>query len=319
MKRDLTVLIPTYNRRERLKIMLDSICKQGHYGEYIIQIVDNCSPEYDWKDILSDYPQAFVDGISVERRLYNCGMTCNITSSFLFVKTKWVLFLSDDDEMTANSLSIVLKDKERYAEYGVVKYTLDGYPQHPDKDICAINDYCQYFGSYKRPGDILYMGLLFNLEKLKEYMTLGTAYAYNYIGWIMPVIGALIDKKAPMRLSSERIIKYKNPDKGKTFNYVSFVLGISTFMDAQQIGNFKIRKDLQKVFGRAFPLVGVTKSIILNTKEIGFAKYCYKKAYLGLFRPMSLKKGVYFALLFYVFFFLKCIGVDINKISLRKK
>ena len=99
IKEGLTILIPTYNRRERLLNTLHSISNQGHWGEYKIVIVDNCS-NYNVKETIeSEFPDAFTQSITVHRWYFNTGMSTNISIAFEFVDTKWCWFISDDDEI----------------------------------------------------------------------------------------------------------------------------------------------------------------------------------------------------------------------------
>lgn len=50
----LTVMITTYNSKERLCNVISSLNRNQHFGEYDILIVDNCSPDYNW--VTTQYP-----------------------------------------------------------------------------------------------------------------------------------------------------------------------------------------------------------------------------------------------------------------------
>ena len=315
MDNKLTILITTYNREQRLIRMLESICRQGHYGDYILLIVDNCSPNYDWNIILSSFPKEFVDNIQIERRTYNCGMSCNITSSFLFVKTKWCLYLSDDDEMTANGLDIVFNDIEKYPDCGTIKYTIEGWPKHKEIEIDSIKSFNEYFSEYSPSGDIIYLSMLYNLDALNKYMGMGTTYAYNYVGWLMPMLYALIDGSAKMRLSSQSVIKYVKAESGTGWSRIPVSLGISTFMDAPMNIPYNMKRDLLYCFVRNFPPNVVLRSIADNTEDLKYALYCFHRFYYGMYKPLKNGYAFKFKLWFWVYYSFRMIGINLYSIK----
>ena len=91
-KKKLTVLIPTYNRKEPLREQLRSLEVQGLWDEYEIIISDNHS-NYDVKEMINEsFSADFVKIIRIERRSCNVGGDLNVSLSFQLPTTEWMWF-----------------------------------------------------------------------------------------------------------------------------------------------------------------------------------------------------------------------------------
>ena len=65
MKHSLSIIIPTYNRKERLKKQLQSIHNQADHNEVDIVLCDNCS-NYNVKEmVLRELPSSFANSMRV--------------------------------------------------------------------------------------------------------------------------------------------------------------------------------------------------------------------------------------------------------------
>ena len=281
----LTVMITTYNRRERLGNVISSLNRNQHYGEYDILIVDNCSPNYEWEEILTLFDERLKPYVQVEKRHFNCGMSCNISSCFLLVKTKWCLYLSDDDLLLDNAIGQVLDDCMRYPDSCAVKYTLRGFPKHIDGDINNIQAYINYFSNYKAKGDNIYLTMLYNMEALNNSMILNTSFGYTYVGFLFPVIDSLIKETAALRLSSYSIIEYEKPAPGTNWHYLSVVLGLCTLFDIPFNICYKQKKQLVRTMVINFGMQKILDSI-WNYAPKDEQKYYYKKIYFSLLYPL---------------------------------
>lgn len=286
----LTVMITTYNRRKRLDNVISALNSNGHFGEYDILIVDNCSPDYDWTEIMQTFDERLRPYVFVERRSFNCGMSCNISTCFLLVKTKWCLFLSDDDQLLDNAIECVLKDMASYSECCAVKYTLKGFPTHKDCSLCNIQEYIDYFSKYKKTGDNIYLSMLYNMEVLDKSMILNTSYGYTFVGFLFPVIDTLINGNAPLRLSPESIIEYQIADPGTNWHYLSVVLGLCTLFDIPLKINFQEKKRLYRTMIVNFEIQVILNSIWQFAPK-DERKYLYKKIYFSLLYPLYSSKA----------------------------
>lgn len=257
MKR-LTILIPTYNRKEYLKSLLENLSSQGHYDEYNIVISDNHS-DYDVMGMINDaFSKEFIEIISCHKWNYNVGMMTNISLPFSFVETEWCLFLSDDDKIRPNTLDVVLHDlnEEGSGELAAIKYSLAKYGNgsfiHKDCILRTAKEWAEYYLQFQ-PGrdDRIYLSMLYNMRLLKPYLMSLTRYSYSGVSFLIPILEAMIEGKGYLRLSSEGLYEYNiNTNDGWYSNskrYLDTLLGIRTMFDSFHGMDYKTYRLFKKM------------------------------------------------------------------------
>lgn len=246
--KELTILITTYNRRERLCNMLHSLEYQGLTNEYNLIICDNNS-DYDVKSVIKDkFSKEFFDNIEFNSWNFNTGQSTNMAIAFLLVNTKWCWYLSDDDEVTEGSLKQVLNDIKAEPHVSAIKHSIDIFPDHPDGYLKNIEEYIDYYKNYDK-GEMIFLSMVYNLDTLKPWLGMMTMYSYTYISFLIPVIKALTEN-IPIKLSSFNAYKYKVNDNNwssKPETFLNTVLGIRTFQDIPLDIKSSTRKDLDRL------------------------------------------------------------------------
>lgn len=101
----LSICIPTYNRPENLKNCLDSIAKQVS-TDFEVCISDNAS-KADIGKIIQPFKKKFK--IRFKRNKKNLGFAMNVLNVSLMARGRFIWFLGDDDLLTKNSLSFLIK------------------------------------------------------------------------------------------------------------------------------------------------------------------------------------------------------------------
>lgn len=96
MNKELSVLIPTYNRKEKLKKTLLALEKQFDDNFYVV-ILDNASEYSIEQEVLPELSFQFSKVIRIIKRKYNVGLGNNISGLFSVCETKWGWLLGDDD------------------------------------------------------------------------------------------------------------------------------------------------------------------------------------------------------------------------------
>lgn len=231
----LTILIPTYNRKERLLGTLQSISTQGHWGEFDIVIVDNCS-NYSVKDAVKEsFLEDFTKMISIHRWFFNTGMSTNISIAFEFVKTKWCWFISDDDKILDGALDTVLYDIKRYGDSAAVKYSIKDVCQYDNTVISDVNEWTSYYMAH-HSGDKGYLSMLYNISALYPFLSELTIHSYSYLSFWIPVLKAINETTATMVMSSDNLFQYKQNNDGWSSSderFLDTLLGIRTFFDSR--------------------------------------------------------------------------------------
>lgn len=151
MKKKLTVVITTYNRKNELITQLKSLEIQGQYEKYDIVVYNNNS-DYDVKSTLQDVlTPEFFKIVTVHNRKYNVGGGCNIALTFLQTESPWMWLLSDDDVTIPTSLDTVLSDIDTYTDVCWLKYSINGFAKFKNQRIDKLVD---LFNAFRTDGHV---------------------------------------------------------------------------------------------------------------------------------------------------------------------
>lgn len=283
----LTVLIPTYNRKEYLKNLLTTLYGQGHYGEYSIIISDNHS-DYNVMDMIKDsFNDEFVEMISYHNWNYNIGQMTNCSVPFSFVETEWCLLLSDDDAIMPNTLDVTLRDANDSDNQNVaaIKYSLAKYGTgkfiHEDRIVHTVAELSTYYLQYT-PGkdDRMYLSMLYNLRLLRPYLIKLTQYSYTGLSFLLPVITAMAEGKGYLKLSSEGLYEYNiNLTESWYSNnkrYLETILGIRTIVDSFHSMDYKSLKLFRKMILSELFRCKIIIRVILHLNGFSERLYNYK-------------------------------------------
>lgn len=259
----LTILIPTYNRKERLIETLRSISSQGYWGQYSIVIVDNCS-DYSIEEALQEsFEVAFIHMITIHRWFFNTGMTTNISIAFEFVRTKWCWFISDDDIILDGALSVLFKDMKEHHNYVAIKYSIEGVCSYNNAVISSFEDWAQFY-IQNNTGDKCYLSMLYNISVLYPYLSELTVHSYCYLSFWLPILKVLNEKDAQMLMSSSLLYKYKQNNDGWSSSHVRYLntlLGIRTLYDFEYGLTPSAHDLLKRVYADMFDSLDVVRRI----------------------------------------------------------
>jgi glycosyltransferase involved in cell wall biosynthesis len=109
-----SVIIPTYDRFEYLRVAIESVLQQT-YPHLEIIVADDCSPQN---------PQALIDSfhdprLTLHRHATNLGNGPNIANAFLLAQGKYVASLNDDDYWHPNFIATLIQPLEANLDVAV--------------------------------------------------------------------------------------------------------------------------------------------------------------------------------------------------------
>jgi len=113
----LTVVIPTYNRPEHLKTLVDLLLPQRD-ERWRLLIVDNHS-NVPVGDIVPD-------DVEVSRNPVNIGPAGNYPRCFEMMNTEWVWMIGDDDLVDSDAVDHVLSMVRRYPDAAIINFGAHG-------------------------------------------------------------------------------------------------------------------------------------------------------------------------------------------------
>lgn len=235
MKIQLTVLIPTYNRKKRLIQTLLALQNQD-CRDFKVVVCDNCS-EYDINEIEEFLSPDFIKRISLERNSINIGASANITNLFLKCKTKWCWLLGDDDMPSPDAVSIILRNVASSENVGVFHFPILNIFSNSENSVqfSTLQDWIGFYenlynskcGFHNIRGDLIFLSnKVFNLEMCKDLMQYMFIYSHTRISQVIPIIKLLDSHVGLVKYVNERIIQYLPPESDH-WNVQSVVQGMA--------------------------------------------------------------------------------------------
>lgn len=231
METSLTVLIPTYNRKDALLQTLGQLYKQREY-DFRIVISDNAS-EYSVTKALDVFTENFRERIVVARRKYNIGATSNIVGLFSLCETRWGWLLGDDDIVTGNAIQNILEAIEDDKGCAGFWFSVCG-KEIENCVIQSLEEYIELCERNSHQGDVIYLSnKVYNMDYISECLEMTHRHSYTCIGQCIPMF-ELLKKGRRFHIIYDRVVvKHPGFDNGITWNIFKTVMGMRTLMDYQ--------------------------------------------------------------------------------------
>lgn len=291
----LTIVIPTYNRKEKLLEQLKSIYCYASINDYYLVLVDNCS-NYDVMSAVSEnFPVEFVENIQYVRNQFNTHMGFNLANCFLYPKTAWMLQASDDDEYSEGFMDTILQYINTYPDACCIQFAFGMDVKFGDLRVETLRQFNDGLWKKYLSGDCLYLGnKLYNIKRLQKYMCEAFIYSYSAASFLMPTLHLLWDQKGYMIISDKKLGEYKpNPNGwGAGFGFLKVALQISTVCDVPWSDgtNHTQVKYVRNILAGHFQIQMIRfLSGCAKIKEQSYRKYLYRRVmstiYADCYRP----------------------------------
>jgi glycosyltransferase involved in cell wall biosynthesis len=278
-KKGLTIVIPTYNREERLKQQLNSLFKQESINRIKIIIVDNNSNYNITQSLKTEYSAELLNNVEIIIRPYNIGLGMAISMPFLMCKTEWLWILGDDDEVVGD-VNVLLDDINRFNDYAFLKYNISNSSPQENKEIGNIEDFLSYYGNKKHStGDLVFISnSLFNLPLLAPYLGLPLIWSGTLVGHLLPVLFGLCENKVKCRMIDYDLVCYKSPMTGTGYDVIWVTLGISYIGDIEFPVSQKINEKIYQLVQYDCSHLQLISSL-MSIKNRRRRKYVYERIY----------------------------------------
>lgn len=99
----ISIVIPTWNRPNGLRRLVELISRENVTGDIEVVIVDDCSGEENWK--LLEGIRDSNKNVRLYRNSENIGMTRNWNKAVEYAEGQWIGFMCDDDMYKPDSIS----------------------------------------------------------------------------------------------------------------------------------------------------------------------------------------------------------------------
>ena len=274
----LSVMIPTYNRKEDLLKTLKSLERQTVNNFYVV-ISDNASEYSVEKEIMPMLTKEFAEKVMFYKNKYNIGGSHNVLKLFSLCETKWAWFLGDDDSIKDNSVEIVLKWINRYSHVGGFWFSL----VKKDAEYVVLKNLQEYVNLEEElafSGDAIFVSnKVYNTEIIKNYMYQVHKHVYTAIPQCILIFEMLKRGVDYVVVFEDKIVEHSGFKEGFTWNVSTVMLCMRTLMDYDSGLSWNYHKRL-------------VKCSMLNT-EI-FIKSCIMQKELEWQNKKYYKKTLYY-------------------------
>lgn len=227
----LSILIPTYNRREGLIRTLKALQAQKSF-DFCIVISDNCSNYSIEKDVLELLDFDFRSRINMYHQPFNVGGTDNIIGLLGLCKTEWAWILGDDDLVDDFAVEKVMKSIQGNPDVGGMWFTLEDDSSNKSTIVRSMTGLLSVIESiqYNRSGDFIFCSSkVYNIKKIKKYMEIVHRFSYTRIAQCFPFVELLKDSEPVLIIRGDPIVKHSG---GKpSWDISKTVSGLSTLID----------------------------------------------------------------------------------------
>lgn len=290
MNSGLAIGIPTYNRKEGLLRLLKSIERQEYAKLDEIVIGDNHS-NYDVEKVLQENLEPLLfEKCRIIKNNVNIGGPANIKNQFLFCNSKWFWLIGDDDEITNDSIDIILNDIKSDPECAYFKYstlTKHSVILEDDIKIDNLHSFIDYEKRHNTNNLVFMSDNIYNMEKLAPYLIPMMTY-FTEVPQNIPILVGLDKKDVYMRFSSKCVTKFNMPEGGVAWNMLQVMSAISNIQD---IPFYSLsRKDIQDLLSvfMLLPFRVVVGWCLRNMEKVG-NYHRIRRVYYGMYnKPFSL-------------------------------
>ncbi len=221
----ITIAIPTYNRPEKLRRLVEQIVPQLT-DEFQIIIIDNCS------DIpVSDYIVYSEIPLQIHRNKINVGGNTNVMRCFEYTTTEWIWVLGDDDNLQDGDLNTVLTASQEHKTALAInfsscsKFSPVRNSTHSAKGLHDLLEMIENFSH------LLWIpSNLFHISLLRDHIKLGNLFSYSHATQLVPLLLAA-SKGGEVVLSSRTVMIHGEPDPNDSWNYLTAMTGMGILLD----------------------------------------------------------------------------------------
>lgn len=236
MSEKLTVLIPTYNRKDRLLNTLLSLQNQTD-DSFEVVLLDNAS-DYDMNNVFSALDPSFVKRVSYYRNFSNIGLGGNISNIFLYCKTGWAWILSDDDKPNQDAVEIIRNSIDDNSEAAVLHFPIIELLSQKYRAFHSLNEMIDFYNPQMRTcnrsirnglrGDFIFLSnKVYNIPKISNYYSFMFSCSGSFISHALIIVKILDEKAGEVVFVNKKIVNFY-PNDGSHWDIETTTRGISS-------------------------------------------------------------------------------------------
>lgn len=307
----ITVLIPTYNRKEELLDTLTALSIQTN-RDFEVLVGDNCSNYSIEKEIIPLLPHEFVKQVRVYHHKYNVGGSYNMISLLYMCNTEYGWLLGDDDLVQKDAIEKITQKIEKYPDVNTFWFSIDEQLQ-TDNVMSDMQQLCNLLSQKDYRGDFIFCSnKVYKVKEIGSYFIKTVRHSYICFAQSIPFMESLIEGKRAVVVGNAILAKHRGFSGGEiTWNVNYTATGMRTLMDYPT--GLKWKEHCRFVKSIMFTPKFVLKNY-LRAPEIPWNNDCYlKNIYTSCYRYCyPLAERTVYKVLFWI------AGTNIGKNTLKK-
>jgi len=289
---ELTIVIPTYNRLEKLQQTVNIIAPQLKKDVSLL-IIDNASPVSVESNLI--IPKLPFDGrIKIIRNQTNIGGNANIARAIELCETRWLWILGDDDCPALDAVSEIKRAIRSHPEAIFIKSNFRN-KDHRWRDgdvVCGTRS--DFFREASTLGEIMFISSsVVNAAKLRADAAKSFHYAMSCAPILSAILGGDLERKEYAFSSCQFLLEPASPEREETYSTLTLLLGVGLLRDIPTSRETAIA--LSGCIGRTAKCWRprqVMKELLFNQSSFSRSRYLYLEIWRRFFRLGSLSLNI---------------------------
>ena len=285
MINQVTVLIPTYNRRDQLKNTLNSLYVQTR-KDFKILILDNSS-NYDINELIGYFPKDYQQKIKCVKKQINTGGAINCVEIFELCDTQWAWTLSDDEYVHRDAIEKIYRRIDDQPNAGCFNFSICSglvFDNNSSIILRSLDDFIAFYSRLKcyYHGDLIFLSnKVYNMDLVRNFLTDAFVYSYAFLPPVI-IISRLLQNNNIFTCVREHIVEH-NQDSERSWNICSIVQATRILSDIKYKGiTSKQRKALLRI--QSFDIDMIYYFYFLNGAITDNQKHFFDQIYHGLYK-----------------------------------
>ncbi|KPH26361.1 glycosyltransferase family 2 protein [Vibrio coralliilyticus] len=230
MNKAIEIIIPSYNRVDRLSITLQKLAEFFANDNAVVKVIDNCSDvDYEATFRSCSYLSGLIDDgkLVIIRNRANIGMSANIMKAHVIAESDWYLVLSDDDRINPDFCKIVTENISHANKLQIPIVKLNSHYQGECRSVADFVELSESVSGFN--SHIFLSNYIYEKGVLDKYLAHGYAHCNSYVPHFMMLLDHMLCD-GEILYSKDNHVTYEVPSTG--YNYARVAgLGVGCYKD----------------------------------------------------------------------------------------
>lgn len=270
----LSIIIPSYDRRDQLRKTLSIIIPQAVAHKVSILILDNASPT-PVSQLLEEFPGCH-EIVDVVRNNFNVGANANICRCFESCRTEWMWMLSDDDAPANDAVANILEEISSVDDKCcMVNFRSDMIAIGRRDKIVDLADISEHAKSKSWINNLVFISSsVFRIAPVRAYLRDGYHFGYSCAPHLVMTFLAVAEGSHIID-SDKLLVEVGKADENNHWNIIPYFLGLTSLADHPKLRSLSQGTERCAILGMRGTVVQAVRMVSKGAftcpaSEIGF-------------------------------------------------